>query len=345
MTWIPQSVLPRRPSVTASDVCVTVSLAKSTHQSNRDWEGGRFDRNHPPPPSPAPSAPASRPIPAPGVEQTTGKGEEVEEKEMGRERGAVNKELPLCEVLRWVQSRPLPEGPRFVHHPTPEPSGSETGRGRRSSLRTSTSAPVPICPANYLLRQPGRCPLQMRRGRAGALSFRAQAVSPGRLGRRRLTVAAGSLGTRARATSGQGGDRPGPYAGQGFFPQETPVCFLNPKALSIRAHRSPSYRQVGESKQARPRSTLGRGRLGPGGPARPSAQLARLISMRLPSPLPSPGAAARIPRPSPRARTLISLQMEAGGAGCNKRQKLRSGASMRAFSPATRGWIQLPAAV
>lgn len=183
----------------------------------------------------------------------------------------------------------------------------------------------------------------MRRGRAGALSFRAQAVSPGRLGRRRLTVAAGSLGTRARATSGQGGDRPGPYAGQGSFPQETPVCFLNPKALSIRAHRSPSYRQVGESKQARPRSTLGRGRLGPGG--RPSAQLARLISMRLPSPLPSPGAAARIPRPSPRARTLISLQMEAGGAGCNKRQKLRSGASMRAFSPATRGWIQLPAAV
>lgn len=187
-----------------------------------------------PPTSPAPS----RPIAARGVEQTTGKGEEVEEKEMGRERGAVNKELPLCEVLRWVQSRPLPEGPRFVRHPTPEPSGSETGR--RSSLRASTSAPVPICPANHLLRQPGRCPLQTRRGRAGALSFRAQAVSPGRLGRRRLTVAAGSLGTRARATSGKGRDRPGRYAGRGSFPQETPVSSLNPKALSIRAHRSAS---------------------------------------------------------------------------------------------------------
>lgn len=69
-----------------------------------------------------------------------------------------------------------------------------------------------------------------------------------------------------------------------------------------------------------------------------------LISMQRPSPLASP-AAAWIPDPSPRARTLISLQMVAGGAGCNKRQKLRSGASMRAFSPITRGWIQQPGAV
>ena len=73
------------------------------------------------------------PSPRPRVEQITGKGEEVGEKEMGGgvgcgERGAVNKELPLCEVLRWVQSSRLPEGPRFVRHPTREASGSEAGR-------------------------------------------------------------------------------------------------------------------------------------------------------------------------------------------------------------------------
>lgn len=77
-----------------------------------------------------------------------------------------------------------------------------------SSLRTSTFAPAPICPANYLLRQPGPLPFNKirRRGRAGALLFRARAASPGGVGRHRQTVAAGSPGTGATAPSGQRGE-------------------------------------------------------------------------------------------------------------------------------------------
>lgn len=83
----------------------------------------------------------------------------------------------------------------------------------------------------------------------------------------------------------------------------------------------------------------GQGQSGDGGtwsgwtPASVSAQPAPLINTRLSSsPLVLRGA-ARIPGPSSLARTLISLQIEACGAGYNKRQKLRFGASMRAFSP------------
>lgn len=86
------------------------------------------------------------------------------------------------------------------------------------------------------------------------------------------------------------------------------------------------------------------GALAAGGLCPPLGSAGPLISMRRPSP---PSAAPRRrpdSRAPGRARTLISLQMEAGGAGRNKKQKLRSGASMRAFSPVTRGWIQLPGA-
>jgi hypothetical protein len=84
-----------------------------------------------------------------------------------------------------------------------------------------------------------------------------------------------------------------------------------------------------------------------GSAGRRGEQSGPLISMRWLSPPPVSHAAVGIPGASPRARahTLISLQMEASGSACNKRQKLRSGASIRAFSPLTRGWIQLPGAL
>lgn len=108
-------------------MCVTASLAKGPQQNNGDWEVGSSSSPHPRRPPPGEAGGGGEK----GKGEEVGeKGEEVGEKEMERERGTVNKELPLCEVLRWVQGSPLPEGPRFVRHPTREPfreRGKEKG--------------------------------------------------------------------------------------------------------------------------------------------------------------------------------------------------------------------------
>lgn len=110
------------------------------------------------PPTPAPASPprprtgrgaaqtgkAPQPCPAPAWSRSPERGRRRERRKRGgwggEERGAVNKELPLCEVLRWVQNSRLPEGPRSVRQPTREPTGS----GTRSR------APGPTCRADDL---------------------------------------------------------------------------------------------------------------------------------------------------------------------------------------------------
>lgn len=117
-----------------------------------------------------------------------------------------------------------------------------------------------------------------------------------------------------------------------MLPQEIAVSSLGSKTLLNFALRPHSSRNIGhwsreDQGQSREGGALGRWAL-----TYPSAQPTSVISMR---PLYSPGfshATAQIPRPSPLQRTLISLQIEACDVGCNKRQKLCSGASMRAFS-------------
>lgn len=95
------------------------------------------------------------------MEQITGKREEVGEKETVRHKS---------KVLEWIQSSPLPEGPCFVHHPTLKPLGGEAGR--RVPVFIANLSTLSICPVNTGYKQPGRCPLKIRRrGPTGALEF------------------------------------------------------------------------------------------------------------------------------------------------------------------------------
>lgn len=117
MTPAPQSVLPRLPQ---------------RHRLGPGRGGGPLRQGRPPSPAPPPRGADHR--------KGGGGGSEGNGAGGGEERGAVNKELPLCEVLRWVQNSRLPEGPRSVRQPTREPTGS----GTRSR------APGPTCRADDL---------------------------------------------------------------------------------------------------------------------------------------------------------------------------------------------------
>lgn len=154
------------------------------------------------------------------------------------------------------------------------------------------------------------------------------------------------------------GDRDTPGAGEGaapsrcrvgvqggLLPGDTGLLSGSQDAPHPCAAPTPLLAQGQEIGDRRAQGNAWAGALAAGSPCPPLGSARPLISMRRPSP-PSVAPRRRPDSRAPgRARTLISLQMEAGGAGRNKRQKLRSGASMRAFSPVTRGWIQLPGAV
>lgn len=107
-----------------------------------------------------------------------------------RERGAVNKELPLCEVRGRVQSSRLPGGPRSGRQPTREPSGS----GAPGPTFRLTTGP-------FRIRRRGR-----NSGRRGL---------PSRAG---LALSWGCAEPRAwgpRHPQGRGGSRPIPVSGRG----------------------------------------------------------------------------------------------------------------------------------
>lgn len=104
----PAPASPPRPGA-----CAT-SPAKGPQQNGQEGGGRRSDR---PPPWPAPTWSRS---------PERGRRGEGNRGRWGgwRERGAVNKEPPLCEVRGRVQSSRLPGGPRSGRQPTREPSGS-----------------------------------------------------------------------------------------------------------------------------------------------------------------------------------------------------------------------------
>lgn len=86
MTRAPQSVLPRLPQHHLP--------GEGSPAERAGLGGGRSDR-----------------LPPPRGADHRKEGGGGREGNGGRERSAVNKELPLCEVRRWVPSSRLPEGP------------------------------------------------------------------------------------------------------------------------------------------------------------------------------------------------------------------------------------------
>lgn len=201
-----------------------------------------------------------------------------------RDRGAVNKELPQCQSCHGCKATGFRKAHASFVILLRKLSGARQGEGGLLALRTSTSAPASIGPANYLLQprlqQPSRCPLKMgRRGRVGALSIPGAGCLPWRGGR-----ALPACGYRKPRKAGSGRSRAA-LAGDGSFPrrQLSPLWVLRPFS-TLPLPPQPSG-HVGALEQRRPRAKLGWGCSGRVGPYPPLSSAHCLLSMQPP---PSP---------------------------------------------------------